>query len=109
MTHRARPAPPYAHPAELPEGVIHLSEPLAEVANSIAARVEHEPAPPIEPLLWTFATVFKSLGVSRRTIERERSAGRFPKPDLFIGRRPMWKPTTIRLWIEDQSRKGVRR
>ena len=28
-------------------------------------------------------------GVSRRVIERERFAGRFPKPDLTIGRMPL--------------------
>ena len=41
-----------------------------------------------------------SLGVSRRAIERERSAGRFPRPDLTIGRMPLWRPETIRRWME---------
>jgi predicted DNA-binding transcriptional regulator AlpA len=40
-----------------------------------------------------------ALGVSRRAIERERSAGRFPKPDLTIGRMPLWRPETIRAWV----------
>jgi predicted DNA-binding transcriptional regulator AlpA len=40
-----------------------------------------------------------ALGVSRRTIERERAAGRFPKPDLTIGRMPLWRPETIRAWV----------
>ena len=40
------------------------------------------------------------LGISRRTIERERSAGRFPKADLKIGRMPLWKPKTIAQWID---------
>jgi hypothetical protein len=39
-------------------------------------------------------------GVSRRTIERERSAGRFPLPDLHIGKAPLWRPETIRRWVE---------
>lgn len=43
----------------------------------------------------------EALGVSRRTIERERSAGRFPKPDLKIGKAPLWKPETIRAWIDN--------
>jgi predicted DNA-binding transcriptional regulator AlpA len=42
----------------------------------------------------------EAIGVSRRTIERERSAGRLPKPDLHIGRAPLWRPETIRRWIE---------
>ena len=48
--------------------------------------------------------VAESLGVSRRSIERERSAGRFPRPDLTIGRMPLWKPETIREWIERGGR-----
>jgi predicted DNA-binding transcriptional regulator AlpA len=41
-----------------------------------------------------------ALGVSRRTLERERSAGRFPRPDLHIGKAPLWRPETIHRWIE---------
>ena len=48
--------------------------------------------------------VVESLGVSRRSVERERSAGRFPSPDLTIGRMPLWKPETIREWIERGGR-----
>lgn len=44
--------------------------------------------------------VAESLGISRRTIERERSAGRFPRPDLHIGKMPLWTPETIRRWVE---------
>jgi predicted DNA-binding transcriptional regulator AlpA len=42
----------------------------------------------------------RALGISRRALERERSAGRFPRPDLTIGRMPLWRPETIRDWIE---------
>jgi predicted DNA-binding transcriptional regulator AlpA len=48
--------------------------------------------------------VARALGVSRRSIERERSAGRFPKPDLHVGRMPLWKPETLQRWIEDGGR-----
>jgi hypothetical protein len=43
--------------------------------------------------------VAAALGISRRALERERAAGRFPSPDLVIGKMPLWKPETIRLWI----------
>ncbi len=82
-----------AGPDELPDGVVHISEPMAVV---------------IERLLWKFDDAIAALNVSRRTMERERSAGRFPPPDLYIGKRPMWKPETIREWIDAQSRKGVK-
>jgi hypothetical protein len=42
----------------------------------------------------------KALGVSRRAIERERSAGRVPQPDLHIGKMPLWRIGTIRNWLE---------
>jgi hypothetical protein len=40
------------------------------------------------------------LNASRRTIERLRSAGKLPKPDLFLNKMPRWRPETIRAWIE---------
>ena len=48
--------------------------------------------------------VATTIGVSRRTIERERSAGRFPKPDRTIGRMPLWSPETIARWLEGGGR-----
>ena len=44
------------------------------------------------------------IGISRRSIERERSAGRFPRPDLTVGRMPLWRPETIRAWVEGGGR-----
>ncbi len=51
------------------------------------------------------AEVAEALGISRWTLERERSAGRFPSPDLKIGKAPLWRPESIRAWIDGQSRK----
>jgi predicted DNA-binding transcriptional regulator AlpA len=45
------------------------------------------------------------LNCSRREVERMRSSGRLPKPDLYIGKRsPRWKPETIRQWVERAGR-----
>ncbi len=41
---------------------------------------------------------------SRRTIEREKSAGRLPKPDYYVGKMPRWRPETIHGWIERGGR-----
>jgi predicted DNA-binding transcriptional regulator AlpA len=57
-----------------------------------------------ERLTFRLDELASALGVSRRTIERERSAGRFPKPDLCIGKAPLWKPQTIRDWIDKGGR-----
>jgi predicted DNA-binding transcriptional regulator AlpA len=48
--------------------------------------------------------VAAALGVSRRAIERERSAGRFPPADCRIGKCPLWMPETIRTWLQRGAR-----
>jgi hypothetical protein len=44
---------------------------------------------------YRLAEVAQSLGVSRRTIERIRSAGKFPPHDFKLGRIPLWRPQTL--------------
>jgi len=46
----------------------------------------------------------EAIGVSRRVLERELSAGRFPKPDLRIGKMPLWRVETVRDWLERPGR-----
>ncbi len=53
----------------------------------------------IEPLLH-IDDLAALLSCSRRLVERMRSAGKLPKPDIHVGRCPRWKPATIRDWIE---------
>jgi excisionase family DNA binding protein len=50
-------------------------------------------------LAWSADDVARLLGLSRRWIERELSAGRFPAPDLRCGRRILWRPETVRAWV----------
>ncbi len=42
------------------------------------------------------------LNASRRTVERQRAAGRLPKPDFMVGKMPRWKAETIRKWMSGQ-------
>lgn len=65
-----------------------------------AADSPPEAAPSVERMALRLDELAQALGISRRAIERERSAGRFPRPDLTIGRMPLWRPETIRQWIE---------
>jgi len=53
----------------------------------------------IEPMLG-IDDLAAILSCSRRLVERMRSAGKVPKPDIHVGRCPRWKPATIRAWIE---------
>ena len=59
---------------------------------------------PVERLTFRLGEVARSLGVSRRTLERERSAGRFPRPDLTMGKAPLWTRETLVRWIAEGGR-----
>jgi predicted DNA-binding transcriptional regulator AlpA len=61
---------------------------------------EEPTRPPVDRLALRLDEVAEAIGVSRRTIERERSAGRFPKPDRVIGKLSIWSVETIRKWVE---------
>lgn len=69
---------------------------------STAQAVETTPAP--IPLDQRFALqldeVAERIGVSTRTLERQLVAGEFPKPDRRVGRTRLWKPETIRRWMD---------
>ena len=62
------------------------------------------PAPTVERMTWRLDDIAKALGISRRALERERSAGRLPPPDLTIGRMPLWQVDKIRRWVEGGGR-----
>jgi predicted DNA-binding transcriptional regulator AlpA len=85
-----RPKPPAA---TRPAGVSKLAD-----ATGLKAAAD------IEPLL-RMADLARVLNCSRRVVERMRSAGRLPAPDLYVGNRsPRWKPATLREWIEKGGR-----
>lgn len=54
----------------------------------------------IEPML-SIDDLAAILSCSRRLVERMRSAGKVPQPDIKIGKMPRWKPETIRRWLEE--------
>jgi hypothetical protein len=82
----APPAAPDAGPRPgIPTG---LAESLARLA---LAGIE----PPLEPDDWALI-----LKVSRREVDRLRSAGRLPKADFYLGRSPRWCAATARDWMK---------
>jgi excisionase family DNA binding protein len=58
---------------------------------------------PIEPMLG-IAELAELLNCSRRMVERMRSAGKVPRPDLHVGRMPRWRAETIHRWIDGGGR-----
>jgi predicted DNA-binding transcriptional regulator AlpA len=59
-----------------------------------------------ERLLVGWDDVSAHVGVSRRLLEREVSAGRMPAPDVRIGRRACWRPSTITTWIDSMAQQA---
>jgi predicted DNA-binding transcriptional regulator AlpA len=59
---------------------------------------------PITPLLWGWPQIVEATNVPRRTLEREISAGRFPKPVRHVGRRPYWLPSDVIAWAKGGGR-----
>jgi hypothetical protein len=82
MSHAPRLRPVLAHPERL-RGV----DP-PELADAV------------EPLLWGWPQLLTRIPASRRVLERELAAGRFPRPIKHIGRRPMWRPADVIRWAE---------
>lgn len=58
------------------------------------------PTPALDRLAYRADEVADLFGVSRRTIERERSAGRFPLPSLHIGKAPLWTREALEAWVK---------
>ena len=98
--------------AELPEGVVTLADALRELAATLPVlrvALEHhaKTKPPIDRMALRFDEVADALGVSRRLLERERSAGRFPAADRTVGRVPLWTRETVAAWL-DSRKAGTR-
>jgi predicted DNA-binding transcriptional regulator AlpA len=66
----------------------------------VTPSTEEPTRPRVERLALRLDEIAEAVGLSRRTIERERSAGRFPPPDRTIGKVAIWSVETIRRWVE---------
>lgn len=114
LTSGSRVEPPTGLPSQarddqLPEGPITLAETLTRLAAilpRLAAALERqsEDRQRVERLTYRIEDLADALGVSRRFFERARAAGRLPKPDLRIGKVPLWRVETIRNWLDKGGR-----
>src|SRR4051812_41595585 len=103
---RAHSTPPSSRPeATEPPAGITLAGALAELtailprlADALGRRPESKP--PVDRFALRLDELADAFGVSRRALERERAAGRLPKPDLHIGKMPLWRVETVRAWLE---------
>jgi hypothetical protein len=82
---------------------------LVAILTRLADTIDRQTNKPrVEPMTLRVDELAEALGVSRRAIERERSAGRFPAADLTIGKMPLWRVETIRNWLTQPDRQGRR-
>ena len=101
--------PPSNHQPVTPEPTqpITLADALAQLTAILAhlARVieKTENRSQTDRMALRIEELADAIGVSRRVLERELSAGRFPKPDKRIGRMPVWGIAKVRGWLERSS------
>jgi hypothetical protein len=80
-----------------------LSLPLPE-ADPPAPAINRAPLA-VEPLL-SRADLADVLRTSLRSLDRLASAGKLPRPDMYLtARQPRWRAETVRNWINQQSNK----
>ena len=63
-------------------------------------RMPRGPAAPDSPELWGLADIARATGKTNGTIRWHKWRGHLPEPDKVVGRSPVWKRTTIAVWVE---------
>jgi predicted DNA-binding transcriptional regulator AlpA len=92
----------------------HLTSPPPENQDPEAADCPPEAVahvPIRDKLRWTWDDLEALTGISKRWMQREISAGRMPSPDLRMGRRAGWRPSTIATYLDelaDRQRRSSR-
>jgi hypothetical protein len=92
--------PPEASP--LPAGVRTLAEVLEELAKTLPGlrqALELRAGGRPEPLAYRKADAARMCGMAPRTLEYLASAGKFPRPDAYAGRCPLWTRATLERWV----------
>jgi hypothetical protein len=85
---------------------------LADVLDRLAAELpalrdvldRQADRPRVEPLAYRPEDLEQALGIDNRTIQRWRSAGKFPKPDIRHGHTLLWRVETVKAWLERGGR-----
>lgn len=90
---------PRRKPAVYDPGPGRLADAIDPQSEAPAAKPGRTLPASIEPMLH-IDDLAALLSCSRRLVERMRSAGKVPKPDIHVGKCPRWKPATIRAWID---------
>jgi hypothetical protein len=75
---------------------------LAIVLAKLTDALAELKAPPAEPpLAFRKAESARLVGISPRLLERLLAAGKFPRPDAYAGRCPLWTRATLSAWVAE--------
>jgi hypothetical protein len=73
---------------------------LAIVLAKLTDALADLKAPPAEPpLAFRKAESARLVGIIPRLLERLLAAGKFPRPDAYAGRCPLWTRESLSRWI----------
>jgi len=81
-----------------PPEAAELADTLAKLTDALA-RLQAPPAEP--PLAFRKAEAARLVGISPRLVERLLAAGKFPRPDAYAGRCPLWTRATLSTWVAE--------
>jgi hypothetical protein len=112
LSHRPEAAiEPVAHPngrvpasgePEAPQWATTLANALHEltaILPGLRLALERQAHPVELPLAYRKSGAAKLCGISVRLLERLSSAGKFPRPDAFAGRCPLFRRETLQRWL----------
>ena len=98
--------PNYSRPVEPPVLAEVLSD-LAKTLPLLQRALEGQARPRVEPLAYRLDQLAEALGSSPRLIQKEVSAGRFPRP-IKCGRISLWPVAIVREHLAQQAATGRR-
>jgi len=83
--------------APVPPGIEPPAPPVARLVKLADSIPIHD------RLTWDLNDISALTGLSRRFLERQLSSGRMPPCDTRIGRRCLWRPSTVNRWLDSQK------
>jgi hypothetical protein len=82
------------------------ADPLPTPANPLIVHRRLRLEDIVHKLTWDLDDISALTGLSRRWLEGAIASGRMRQPDIRCGRRCLWRPETIREWIEGGCSNG---
>jgi hypothetical protein len=100
----ADPGEPEPFDANLPASVVTIGQALHELAGillGLRTALERYATLAEPPVAYRKEDAARLCGISPRLLERLASAGKFPRPDAYAGRCPLFTRATLERWIAE--------